>query len=124
MKKKSVLIRIDEALYFKIKESSKNQKSFNQTVVNLIEKGLIKNKNDYAELINFLSKNIVTKINKEFTDYRYFLRKLSLNNSAFSSSSNQKNDNQNDDRVSKAKTPPEQKSNFFDLVDKSLKNKK
>jgi sulfur relay (sulfurtransferase) DsrC/TusE family protein len=79
--KKEILLRIDENLYLRIKELSKNNKSINQTMIDLIEKGLSKNQNDYRELLNFLSKNIVTKINKEFTDYRYFLRKFLLNNS-------------------------------------------
>ena len=79
--KKEIHIRIDENLYSRIEELSKNNKSVNQVIVNLIEKGLSKNQNDYRELINFLSKNVVSKINKEFTDYRYFLRKFLLNNS-------------------------------------------
>lgn len=79
--KKEIHIRIDENLYSRIDELSKNNKSVNQVIVNLIEKGLSKNQNDYRELINFLSKNVVSKINKEFTDYRYFLRKFLLNNS-------------------------------------------
>ncbi len=80
-KKKQISLYLDENLYLRLKEIAGNDKSINKILINLIEKGLSKNQNDYRELLNFLSKNIVTKINKEFTDYRYFLRKFLLNNS-------------------------------------------
>ena len=79
--KKQVSIYLDENLFSKIEEMAGNDKSINNVLTGLIKKGLSKNQNEYRELLNFLSKNIVTKINKEFTDYRFFLRKFLLNNS-------------------------------------------
>ena len=112
--KKELKIRINEDLFLRIKELSKTEKSVNQTIVNLIVKGLSKNKNDYNELINFLSKNIVSKMNKEFTDYRYFLRKFLLNNSAISAPPLQE----------KPEQKQEIKESFFDKVTKTANKNK
>lgn len=116
--KKEIKIRIDESLFLKLKEASKNEKSFNQFLIKIIEKGLLKKQNDYAELINFLSKNIVSKINKEFTDYRYFLRKFLLNNSAISAAGSQEKP------AEILEQKPEIKESFFDKVAKSANKNK
>ena len=116
--KKEFKIRVNEDLFLRIKELSKTEKSVNQTIVNLIVKGLSKNKNDYNELINFFSKNIITKMNKEFTDYRYFLRKFLLNNSAISAPLSQEKPTE----ILKQK--PEIKESFFDKVAKSANKNK
>ena len=100
--KKQVSIYLDENLFSKIKEIAGNDKSINEILIDLIKKGLSKNQNEYSELLNFLSKNIVTKINKEFTDYRFFLRKFLLNNSVAD--------------VEKTETKKSAKESFFDKI--------
>ena len=100
--KKQVSIYLDENLFFKIKEMAGNDKSINNILIDLIKKGLSKNQNDYNELLNFLSKNIVAKINKEFTDYRFFLRKFLLSDS--------------ESEIEKPEKKKSVKENFFDKI--------
>ena len=108
--KKQITIYMDQNLFDKIKEIAKSDKSINKIIIDLIDKGLSKNRNDYNELINFLSKNIVTKINKEFTDYRYFLRKFLLNSSSVIPPA------QNNYVNNKPADEPKKPENFFDKL--------
>jgi len=74
--KKDLHILISNNLFEKIQSEAKTGGlSLNRTIENLLKKAFIKQTNDYAELIDFLDRRVVKKVDLSLVNFKYFLEK-------------------------------------------------
>lgn len=75
-KLKEIHIYCDENLFNKIAAEARVLNiSLSSASVNLLKKAFVKQSNDYAELIDFLDKRIVKKVDLSLVNFKYFLEK-------------------------------------------------
>jgi len=74
--KKDLHVFLSLSLFEKIQSEAKNSGlSLNKTIENLLKKAFVKQSNDYAELIDFLDRRVVKKVDLSLVNFKYFLEK-------------------------------------------------
>jgi len=74
--KKDLHILISNNLFEKIQSEAKNNGvSLNKTIENLLKKAFVKQSNDYSELIDFIDRRVVQKVDLSLVNFKYFLEK-------------------------------------------------